>query len=260
MSMPWLHGTAGLARQSPALPLRDTSTLCLRRYRKASAITRMASWVRADVYCEKQTPVKYDFCCSRCFTRRAVLRVKKEEIRDCGAVIWKLLEYESCLYSRTSSGQVILTMSLRKDSDRHIFFGFARVSTLKLWEVRGGGSLKMLNKMNCGIVMICLTDLQWSVFGFWKFSFIQALPALEELLDDGAVWVDDLESCDVGSTRKHPVQADVGKTLSAMRKTGWWWSREPLAAKKRAFKNHLSLSVMSLFSQFRLITALHCCL
>lgn len=105
----------------------------------------------------------------------------------------------------------------------------------------------MLNKMNCIIVMICLTDLQWSVFGFWKFSFIQALPALEELLDDGAVWVDDLESCDVGSTRKDPVQADVGKTLRAKSKTGWWWSREPLAAKKRTFKNHLSLSIMSLF-------------
>lgn len=51
MSMPWLHGTAGLARQSPALPRRDTSTRCRRRYRKASAITRMASWVRAEVYC-----------------------------------------------------------------------------------------------------------------------------------------------------------------------------------------------------------------
>lgn len=50
MSMPWLQGTAGLARQSPALPLRDTSTRCRRRYRKASAITRMASWVSADVY------------------------------------------------------------------------------------------------------------------------------------------------------------------------------------------------------------------
>lgn len=65
--------------------------------------------------------------------------------------------------------------------------------------------------------MPCLTDLQWSVFGLWKFSFIQALPALEELLDDGAVWADDLESCDVGSARKDPVQADVGKTLSAKR-------------------------------------------
>lgn len=50
MSMPWLQGTAGLARQSPALPLRDTSTRCRRRYRKASAITRMASCVSADVY------------------------------------------------------------------------------------------------------------------------------------------------------------------------------------------------------------------
>lgn len=65
-----------------------------------------------------------------------------------------------------------------------------------------------------------LTDLQRSVFGFWKFSFIQALPALEELLDDGAVWVDDLEACDVGSTRKDPVQAHVGKTLRAKNTSG----------------------------------------
>lgn len=53
MSMPWLQGTAGLARQSPALPRRETSTRCRRRYRKASAITRIASWVRAEVYCTK---------------------------------------------------------------------------------------------------------------------------------------------------------------------------------------------------------------
>lgn len=57
MSMPWLHGTAGLARQSPALPRRETSTRWRRRYLKASAITRMASWVRAEVYCTK-TPRK----------------------------------------------------------------------------------------------------------------------------------------------------------------------------------------------------------
>lgn len=31
ISIPWLHGTAGLARQSPALPLLETSTRCLRR-------------------------------------------------------------------------------------------------------------------------------------------------------------------------------------------------------------------------------------
>ncbi|KAG7241892.1 hypothetical protein INR49_024862, partial [Caranx melampygus] len=37
-------GTAGLARQSPALPRRETSTRWRRRYLKASAITRMASW------------------------------------------------------------------------------------------------------------------------------------------------------------------------------------------------------------------------
>lgn len=53
MSMPWLQGTAGLARQSPALPRRETSTRCRRRYLKASAITKMASWVSAEVYCTK---------------------------------------------------------------------------------------------------------------------------------------------------------------------------------------------------------------
>lgn len=31
ISIPWLQGTAGLARQSPALPLLETSTRCLRR-------------------------------------------------------------------------------------------------------------------------------------------------------------------------------------------------------------------------------------
>lgn len=66
-----------------------------------------------------------------------------------------------------------------------------------------------------------LPDLQRRVFGFWEFSFIQALPALEELLDDGAVWADDLEACDVGSTRKDPVQTHVGKTLRA-KSTTWW--------------------------------------
>lgn len=60
-----------------------------------------------------------------------------------------------------------------------------------------------------------LPDLQRSVFGFWKFSLIQTLPALEELLDDGAVRADDLEAGDVGSTRKNSVQAHVGKPLRA---------------------------------------------
>lgn len=68
MSMPWLQGTAGLARQSPALPLRDTSTLCLRRYRKASARTSTASWVSADVNWNTTTTPDHD-------TRRAVRRV-----------------------------------------------------------------------------------------------------------------------------------------------------------------------------------------
>lgn len=56
-------------------------------------------------------------------------------------------------------------------------------------------------------------DLQRCVFGFWKFSLIQPLPALQELLDDGAFPVDDLEACDVGSPRKHSVQAHVGEAL-----------------------------------------------
>lgn len=76
-----------------------------------------------------------------------------------------------------------------------------------------------------------LTDLQRSVFGFWKFSLIQALPALEELLDDGAVRPDDLEACDVGSTRKNSVQAHVGKPLRA---------KSIVAAKKEPFKPALA--------------------
>lgn len=94
--------------------------------------------------------------------------------------------------------------------------------------------------------MLCPTDLQWSVFGFWKFSFIQALPALEELLDDGAVRADDLEACDVGSTRKDPVQAHVGKTLRAKSKTGWWWSIEK------------KLKLYLVHFEFCVITALSC--
>lgn len=72
-----------------------------------------------------------------------------------------------------------------------------------------------------------LTDLQRSVFGFWKFPLIQALPALEELLDDGAVRADDLEARDVGATRKNSVQAHVGKALRA---------KSTIPAKKERFK------------------------
>lgn len=50
MSMPCPQGTAGLARQSPALPRREMSIRCLRRFWNASAITRTPSYVRADVY------------------------------------------------------------------------------------------------------------------------------------------------------------------------------------------------------------------
>lgn len=50
ISMPWFQGAAGLARQSPALPLREMSTFCLRRFLKASAITITPSYVSAEVY------------------------------------------------------------------------------------------------------------------------------------------------------------------------------------------------------------------
>lgn len=65
MSMPWLQGTAGLARQSPALPRRETSTRWRRRYLNASAITRMASWVSAEVYCSKQKTAEHSETGSR---------------------------------------------------------------------------------------------------------------------------------------------------------------------------------------------------
>lgn len=58
MSMPWFQGAAGLARQSPALPLREMSTFCLRRFRKASAITITPSYVRAEVYCRNRGSLK----------------------------------------------------------------------------------------------------------------------------------------------------------------------------------------------------------
>lgn len=54
MSMPWFQGAAGLARQSPALPMREMSTFCLRRFLKASAITITPSYVRAEVYYRKR--------------------------------------------------------------------------------------------------------------------------------------------------------------------------------------------------------------
>ncbi len=54
MSMPWFQGAAGLARQSPALPLREMSTFCLRRFLKASAITITPSYVSAEVYYRKR--------------------------------------------------------------------------------------------------------------------------------------------------------------------------------------------------------------
>lgn len=52
ISMPWFHGAAGLARQSPAFPRLEMSTFCLRRFLKASAITITPSYVSAEVYCE----------------------------------------------------------------------------------------------------------------------------------------------------------------------------------------------------------------
>lgn len=50
MSIPCPHGTAGLAKQSPALPRREMSILCFLRFWKASYITRTPSYVSAEVY------------------------------------------------------------------------------------------------------------------------------------------------------------------------------------------------------------------
>lgn len=120
MSMPWLQGTAGLARQSPALPLRETSTRWRRRYRKASAITRMASWVRADVYWgwrAQESPVMHimltallsqpvHHVCSSgggggCTQReQRHRRVKLKKYISTQWLTEKLRKYERCGYSR----------------------------------------------------------------------------------------------------------------------------------------------------------------
>lgn len=54
MSMPCPHGAGGLARHSPALPLREMSILCLLKFWKAVDITFTPSYVRAPVYCEER--------------------------------------------------------------------------------------------------------------------------------------------------------------------------------------------------------------
>lgn len=89
-------------------------------------------------------------------------------------------------------------------------------ATLKLQSCKF--SSRVVDKNQLQYRQLCLIDLQRGVFGFWKFSFIQALPPLEELLHDGAVWVDDLEAGNVGPTRKDPVQTHVGKPLRAKKK------------------------------------------
>lgn len=54
MSMPCPQGAGGLARHSPALPLRDMSILCLLKFWKAVDMTFTPSYVRAPVYCEER--------------------------------------------------------------------------------------------------------------------------------------------------------------------------------------------------------------
>lgn len=54
MSMPCPQGAGGLARHSPALPLREMSILCLLKFWKAVDMTFTPSYVRAPVYCKKR--------------------------------------------------------------------------------------------------------------------------------------------------------------------------------------------------------------
>lgn len=54
MSMPCPQGAGGLARHSPALPRREMSILCLRRFWKAVDMTFTPSYVRAPVYCKER--------------------------------------------------------------------------------------------------------------------------------------------------------------------------------------------------------------
>lgn len=50
ISMPCPQGAGGLARHSPALPLREMSILCLLKFWKAVDMTFTPSYVRAPVY------------------------------------------------------------------------------------------------------------------------------------------------------------------------------------------------------------------
>lgn len=52
--MPCPQGAGGLARHSPALPLREMSILCLLKFWKAVDMTFTPSYVRAPVYCEER--------------------------------------------------------------------------------------------------------------------------------------------------------------------------------------------------------------
>ena len=55
--------------------------------------------------------------------------------------------------------------------------------------------------------------LEGGAAGLGELPLVQLLPALDELLDDGVLWADDLEARDVGSSRDHAVQTHVGHTL-----------------------------------------------
>ena len=55
--------------------------------------------------------------------------------------------------------------------------------------------------------------LERSAPGLGELPLVQLLPALDELLDDGVLRADDLEACDVGSSRHHAVETHVGHAL-----------------------------------------------
>lgn len=150
MSMPWLQGTAGLARQSPALPLRDTSTRWRRRYRKASAITRMASWVSADVYWNKkpqQTTVRHH-ChhadptaitarllspqqCSA-YTDDSAADVKSKKIKaSCRDWHKNCAGMKAASFQGHAGDKLFRQRLAEKDSAWHVFSGFSRVTNLK---------------------------------------------------------------------------------------------------------------------------------
>ena len=66
---------------------------------------------------------------------------------------------------------------------------------------------------------------------------------MEELLDDGALGVDDLEACDVGSAGEHLVQAYVGEALEKRKNfSGWRTTRFRRRGVQRGRKGLFSIS------------------